>query len=900
MQRKLIRLLKSSAAVLCTAAVLVTSVPNFYHAAVTATTTDYLNLRKGAGTNTAVILTLAENAKVTVLDDSNSQWVKVRTASGYEGYCARQYLKISGGQSSAAVPGASSSTAKTTTAVNMRTGSSLTSGIITVLSKGVSLKVLDNSNSQWVKVQTSDGRQGWCFRQYLSLSSSSALGSGSSTSPQGNSGTQPEVLSSLKSDTPYSFSMKKGATYTYKFTGVSNASYRFACAATNVIRSVSLTQQGGSYYLKIYAEGIGAAGVYASGGGLSKCIGVVTVSDAQSESTAMTVTMTDYLNLRQGPGQNYKVILTMSKGSTAFVLDNSNAGWVKVLTSDGKQGWCSREYVTISGSKTTPPSSNTGSDDNSQTGSTQPENTDAVTGATVTASLLRLREGAGTSYAVLDSIPQGTYLKVLQTPQSGWVKVQTAGGKTGYVSTDYVKLLYHGDTGSSTSGGTMQISTSSATVPQGKTLWLTASSATSWASSNPSVATVSNGYVTAVSAGTARITVSSGSASAFCDVVVTSAEPVRCTYASPNIAAPDAPVTLTAVTDSSRDGVQFCVKTAGGSVQTLSASLLKTETTNGVTTKVWSASTSFSKSGVYSYTALSSVNGSFSKSGVSSDVMIATQASESVTTSEQRRASDKMLNLIAGWEGYRAAVYADQLASSNVPTIGYGYTLSKNAVFYNNLSATEAWAQLVNTVNHASYTTELNKMIANNHFLMNQNQADALISFAYNVGSGYFNSTSETGFRRILKNAVVPPTIPSSGLAATVTYGIELRLDHVLTSDPICSISSGTSLTVTDTWDTDTKDVWYAVRLRDGTTGWVNSGYVNLSNSATLVHDLNYTNAYAFGTELILWNQAGGRFIPGLFYRRLGEANVFNYGDYTCARDNRYGYTYPASASSLA
>ncbi len=109
----------------------------------------------------------------------------------------------------------------------------------------------------------------------------------------------------------------------------------------------------------------------------------------------------------------------------------------------------------------------------------------------------------------------------------------------------------------------------------------------------------------------------------------------------------------------------------------------------------------------------------------------------------------------------------------------------------------------------------------------------------------------------------------------------------------------GSSVTVTGVWFVDTKNVWYAVRLSNGTTGWINSGYVNLSNSDSLVHDLNYTNAYAFGTELILWNQAGGKFIPGLFYRRLGEADIYNYGDYSSPRDNRYNYTYPDSASGL-
>lgn len=816
LQNKLIQHFKSTATLLCAAAILLTGLPFAAEASsLMATTTDYLNLRQGAGTNTGVILTLGKNVSVTILDNSNSQWAKVKTSSGKTGYCYKQYLSYSGSNQSSTNTSSSSQTAVATVSLNMRTGPSLSNGIITILSTGTSLKVLDNSNSQWAKVQMQNGKQGWCYKSYLKMSASQ------------NTNTNP----------------------------------------------VPAPQPSGA-----------------------------------------TATTTDYLNLREGAGMRYRVILTLGVGTTASVLDNSNSGWVKILTASGKQGWCSRQYLKISGSSkqnqssssssgTSSGSSNNNSNNSGSQNSNSGNNSTAVTGASVTADLLRLREGAGTSSRILDNLPGGTYLKVLDASQSGWVKVQTSGGKTGYVSTEYVKLLYGNDTGNSSSGtGGVSLSESSQTIPQGKTLWLKASpgSGVTWTSSNPSVAKVVNGYVYAISPGTAQITASTGSGRASCSISVTAAEPVRATFASPNIAAPGTAVTFTAVTDSSRDGVQFSITMADGSTRTLRASSCQQNTTNGVITKVWTGSTTFSSSGNYSYTAYSSVNGSFSSDGVSSSAMVATQGDETVTTSEQRRASDKMLNLIAKWEGCSSEVYADQLAYSQVPTIGYGCTLGTNAVFYDNISQTEAWALMVNKINNSSYTTELNRMIANNNFRMNQNQADALISFAYNVGAGYFNNSSGIDFVQIMKNAVVPPTISSGfSVAATVTYDASLRDNHDLTANPICRVTPGTSVSVTDTYFSDKKDGWYQVRLSNGTTGWINAGYVNLSNSGSLVHDLNYTNAYAFGTELILWNQAGGKFYTGLFYRRLGEANVYNYGDYSAARYNKYNYTYPSSASSL-
>jgi uncharacterized protein YgiM (DUF1202 family) len=824
------RFWRTSLAAVCAAVLLFTAVPlgSSVSAATTAKTTDYLNLRQGPGTNTKVILTLIKNATVTILDNSDSQWAKVKTVSGYVGYCFKQYLSFSGSQNTSS--SSSGITAKTTTALNMRNGPSLGNGIITVLKTGTSLKVLDNSNRDWVKVQTSDGRSGWCYRQYLAIS-----GAASSTS--------------------------------------SNTS-------------------------------------------------------TSSSGSSLTAVTTDYLNLRTGAGLNYRVILTMKKGSTVTVLDNSNRSWVKVRTASGTQGWCSRDYLKISSSTSSSSSSSsrssstttsssssskasssssssTSSNSSSSassgsTGSTSTPSTPKLTGALVQVNdLLRLRSGPGTSYSVLGYLKNGTYLTVLEPPKNSWMKVKW-GSTIGYVCTDYVKFLYDGDTGSSNS---ISISTTSAKIPQGKTLWIKASGSATWTSSNTKVATVQNGYVLAVAPGTAVITAASGSAKAVCNVTVTEAEPVRAAYASPNIAAPRSAVTFTAVTDTQRDGVRFLVTMQNGSVRTLQASLSATNTTNGVTTKVWTASTKFDTAGVYSFTAVSSVKGVYSSGGVASDVMVATQGDPEVSTNESRRATDKLLNLIAGWEGYSATVYADKLTYNSIPTIGYGFTLSSNAVFYNNLSKPEAWAQLVNTVNHGSYTTELNRMIAANNFKMNQNQADALISFAYNVGAGYFNSSQEMDFRRIMKNAVVPPEIPSSGLGAKVTYSTSMRQNHTFVSNPVCSVSNGTSVTVINVWKKKKNDIWYEVRLSDGKTGWLNAGYVNFNNSNQLEHDLNYTNATAFGSELILWNHAGGKFVAGLFYRRLNEANIYNYGDFKNDRSyllsNPYGYTFPKSASVL-
>jgi GH24 family phage-related lysozyme (muramidase) len=493
--------------------------------------------------------------------------------------------------------------------------------------------------------------------------------------------------------------------------------------------------------------------------------------------------------------------------------------------------------------------------------------------------------------------------------------VQTADGKSGYVSADYVSIHYSDGTstggnggsgsGTGTSASALSLSSVSQTVPVGKTLYLKATTNPSgadaaWTSSNTSIATVVNGYVTAVAKGSAVITAKSGSATATCSVTVSDAEPVRTAYASPNIVAPGESVTLTAVTDLSRDGAQFVVTGPDGKTATIAAGSSSQETANGVAVKVWKATASLSGAGNYTVLAESRSGGAYSSTGFTTSACVASKNDKSTTTSEERRVSDDMVRLISKWEGYRASVYTDTISSSQVPTIGYGCTLGSNAEFYNGIGETEAWSMMVNKINSSSYTSELNKMIKNNGFLMNQYQADCLISFAYNVGSGYFNSSTDQDFVKIMKNAVQPPDFSSgASYEATVTQDTQVRNNSGILSAQTGTVTAGTSVTVTGGDFSDPKDGWYQVKLADGTAGWVNAGYVSLACSGRLVHDLHYTNAYAFGTELIRWNKAGGKFYTALFYRRLGEANVYNYGDYNALRYNKYGYGYPSAASSL-
>ncbi len=54
-----------------------------------------LNVRKGPGTDQEIVGKAAHNEVVTVLNQTNDQWVLIKTDKGVEGYVYTQYLEMS-------------------------------------------------------------------------------------------------------------------------------------------------------------------------------------------------------------------------------------------------------------------------------------------------------------------------------------------------------------------------------------------------------------------------------------------------------------------------------------------------------------------------------------------------------------------------------------------------------------------------------------------------------------------------------------------------------------------------------------------------------------------------------------------------------------------------------------
>ncbi|WP_412586545.1 SH3 domain-containing protein [Hominenteromicrobium sp.] len=855
-----------------------------------AKTTEYVNFRSGPGTNYSSKGVIALGTTVTVTDTSNSEWYAVRLSNGSTGYIFAQYLKLNSSSSATATPAPSGSeqSAKTTEYVNFRSGPGTNYSSKGVIASGTTVTVTDRSNSQWYAVRLANGSTGYIFAQYLKVTgTSSATPTPTPTQAPSNDGT---VQAKLTADV----NLRRGAGTNYGVIKVigTGTTVTVTDASNSQWYKVKLSDGTEGYlfseYLKVTSGNIDSA----------KPSAKPTPTPAPSNGTVQAKTTSD-LNVRKGPGTSYGIIKVIDMNVNVTVTEATNSSWYKVKLSDGTEGYLAAQYLKItSGDINSVKPGNSGDDNTNNGNNSNAPATDEYVRVTVG---LNLRSEPNTSCKVLTVLSTGTVLNVLDRKTSGWVHVRTTGGAEGYVSAEYVAAY-------DPSSSSASISVSSVDLAQYKTIYIQASASGSvtWESSDASVATAKAGvsgqlFIYGAAPGTAKITAKSanGTALATVSVTVSAPEAVRFAYTTPNIITAGASFNLKAVTDTQKSAVRFEIDGVG----TYDTTSYDSESQGDNNVRIFSASATISTPGTYTVRAYSSSGGGYSSDYREFTILVVSTTDSDTTTGESRRVSDSMLDNIASYEGYVPQVSPDTLAG-NIPTVGYGYVVSKNTTFYNNLTRSEAKAMLADTVNRGSYTTEINRFISSNGLLMSQCQFDALASFSYNVGAGYWNGSGNCYVRTVIMNAVVPP----QDLSSSNPYGgkvtastLPMYQDHSASSRQITTLRINTSVNILDYYrDSSTKQSWYKVSA-SGKSGWVRAGDVAFNSTSGLTHDLNYVDAYTFGSNLLDWHVAGGNCYIGLYYRRLAEAKVFSYGNYAEAspsngnyKKNTYGYKVPS------
>ena len=147
---------------------------------------------------------------------------------------------------------------------------------------------------------------------------------------------------------------------------------------------------------------------------LTAVVSAACIVSAAAASVGVGTVNADALRLRQSASTDSTILATASKGDSVIILENAGNNWYKV-DSKSVQGYMSGEYLTVA------------------------TTADAAIGygkVSAGGSTLNMRSGAGTSYSVVSSLPDGTIVEIVGI-NNGWYKIQY-GGKTGYVSSDYM------------------------------------------------------------------------------------------------------------------------------------------------------------------------------------------------------------------------------------------------------------------------------------------------------------------------------------------------------------------------------------------------------------------------------------------------------------------------------
>lgn len=481
------------------------------------------------------------------------------------------------------------------------------------------------------------------------------------------------------------------------------------------------------------------------------------------------------------------------------------------------------------------------------------------------------------------------------TVSGGVVTAKSSGSAviTAYTSTQSVQCKVTVSDNSSS----MEIYKTSAVVTAGKTYYngVRSTLSTTWTSSDTSVCKVQNGFITGVSEGTAVVTAKNSSGTRTCLVTVKAAEPIRFAFSEPNTAAKNETVTLYAVTDLTRTAVKFDV-TVGGTVKTVNA-------TNKVTdgdTLIWSGTTSISSSGTYNVVAYSKQKGdwqtcSSSVSDAKTTIFIRETADLNKETTEKRRASDKLINLLSQFEGYSPSVYFDTIAGG-IPTLGYGKVIYIGDSFYNNMTKQEAYAYLVQTVNDGGFTSAVNNYLDNYSIKRNQQQFDSLVSFVYNLGSNILSGDSD--FKKIFLATNIVEQEPATDKDAYINAtGVNMRSGPSTSDKVLATLDYGTELVLVETKATNN---WYHVKTKSGTEGYVYADYVTKGKlSKAGDYSLGRVDKAEFTKLLLQYHHSGPNCVSGLLYRRVDELDVFYYGDYVRnGTKNVYGYKFTCAVNS--
>jgi uncharacterized protein YraI len=321
----------------------------------TATTTDYLNLRQGPSTGTAIVTTMPAGATVTVNGSPEGAFYPV-SYNGMSGYAHGDWLSIGGGGSAPPVSGGGpTGNATVTSALNLRSGPSTGNSVLTVMPAGASVTLTGESSGGFYGV-VYNGISGFAHSDWISAGGSAPAPApsnpGSGSAPVGDTAVGSATV------TAYALNVRSGPSTGYSIVST---------VTSGQVIDIMGDPQGGFYPMRAGGVKGWVSGDYISMGGTAAPAptepapapapsnpgsgsGSVPVGDTVVNTAVVTA---GALNMRSGPSTSYPVILGMSYGEQVEIMGDPQGGFYPVRYL-GSKGWASGDYLNIGGTATPP------------------------------------------------------------------------------------------------------------------------------------------------------------------------------------------------------------------------------------------------------------------------------------------------------------------------------------------------------------------------------------------------------------------------------------------------------------------------------------------------------------------------------------------------------------------
>ncbi len=307
------------------------------------TATHNVNLRSGPGTNYAVIMVIPAGTSVEVTGAARSGFFPV-TYGSRSGFASADYFSSGGGGDTSS--GGPTGTRYVRGSLNFRSGPSTADAVIGVLPNGAAVQLTGEQSNGFARV-TYNGRTGWAFAQYLSTS-------GGSTSGETTDGSVAvgDRVTGRASVGDSRLNLRRGPGTSYGVLLVMPAG-----AAVDLMGSA----QGGFYPVRYNNTKGWAAADYLRLGGAAEQPAPEEETQTPSENGPVPVgyTVTDNkvttaaLNLRQGPGASYAVVIVLPPGTQVDIMGAAQGSFLPVRWA-GRTGWAHSDWLTDPGSGSTP------------------------------------------------------------------------------------------------------------------------------------------------------------------------------------------------------------------------------------------------------------------------------------------------------------------------------------------------------------------------------------------------------------------------------------------------------------------------------------------------------------------------------------------------------------------